>query len=117
AAPMIYTVNGQRQLIIWHAQAVNGLDPETGKVYWSEPAVTYQGMSIATPRASGDMLYITAYPSVAMMLKLDPGSASVKWKGDKKNAFYTVFSSPHFENGYVYGVNSMGILTCIKADT
>jgi len=51
------------------------------------------------------------------MLNSTPAPASVKWKGDKKNAFYTVFSSPHFENGYIYGVNSGGKLTCIKADT
>jgi outer membrane protein assembly factor BamB len=121
AAPVIYTVNGQRQLIIWHAESVNGLDPETGKVFWTEPAVTYMGMSIATPRASGDKLFITAYPSVAMMLKLDPGTEAIAWKGDKKNAFYSVFSTPHFENGYLYGVNSgmtnAGMITCIKAET
>lgn len=116
AAPMIYTIDGQRQLIIWHAQAINGLDPETGKVFWTEPAVTYQGMSIATPRMSGDMLFLSAYPSVAMMLKLEPGAAAVKWKGNKKNAMYIVFSSPMFEGGYGYGVSSGGLLTCIKAD-
>jgi outer membrane protein assembly factor BamB len=121
AAPMIYTVNGQRQLIIWHAQAINGLDPETGKVFWTEPAETYAGMSIATPSVSQDKLFLTAYPALAMMLKLDATTASVTWKGDKKNAFYTVFSSPHFENDFIYGVNSgkenAGMLTCIKADS
>ncbi|HEV3204038.1 MAG TPA: PQQ-binding-like beta-propeller repeat protein, partial [Gemmataceae bacterium] len=35
--PMIFSVGGKRQLIIWHPEAVNGLEPETGKVYWSQP--------------------------------------------------------------------------------
>ena len=35
--PMIFEVGGKRQLIIWHPESVNGLDPETGKVYWSQP--------------------------------------------------------------------------------
>ena len=34
---MIYDIGGKRQLIIWHPESVNGLDPETGKVYWSQP--------------------------------------------------------------------------------
>ena len=34
---MIYEIGGKRQLILWHPQAVNSLDPETGKVYWSIP--------------------------------------------------------------------------------
>jgi hypothetical protein len=32
APPVIYTIAGRRQLIIWHPDAVAGLDPETGKV-------------------------------------------------------------------------------------
>jgi hypothetical protein len=28
-----------------------------------------------------------------------------------------VFSSPHFEDGYIYGIHSGGKLMCVKADT
>jgi outer membrane protein assembly factor BamB len=117
--PMIYEAGGRRQLIVWHAEAVCGLDPETGKEYWSVEAPTYQQMSIATPRKEGDRLFITAYPAQAQMLKLDPDkpAASVEWKGKGKKGFFTVFSTPHFEDGHVVGVNSGGILTCIKAET
>ena len=31
APPMIYEFGGKRQLILWHPQAVNSLDPVTGK--------------------------------------------------------------------------------------
>lgn len=34
--PTIIEAGGKRQLIIWHPESVNSLDPETGKVYWSE---------------------------------------------------------------------------------
>src|SRR5438128_5799695 len=37
APPMIYDTGDKRQLIIWHAESVNSLDPETGKLYWTEP--------------------------------------------------------------------------------
>src|SRR5262249_20674420 len=51
--PMIYEGGGKRQLIIWHGEAVNALDPETGAVYWSQPLKTYAAMAIPTPRKLG----------------------------------------------------------------
>src|SRR5689334_3404686 len=35
--PTILEIAGKRQLIIWHPESVNSLNPETGEVYWSEP--------------------------------------------------------------------------------
>jgi outer membrane protein assembly factor BamB len=121
--PMIYEVGGRRQLIIWDADAVHGLDPETGNVYWSQPAKTYQGMSIATPRKFGDDLFVTAYPDTSLMLHVGSDQAAVKvaWNAkerkDKKKGLFTVFSTPAIEEGHIYGVTNGGILCCIKADT
>src|SRR5262249_3661868 len=36
APPIVIEAGGKRQLIAWHTEAVNALDPETGKLYWSE---------------------------------------------------------------------------------
>jgi outer membrane protein assembly factor BamB len=125
-APMICTINGQRQVIIWHSEAVNGLDPETGKVLWTQPTETYQGMSISTPLVFGDRVFVTGYPKTAVAVQIKNGATEpdVVWKGDpkKKNAFYSVFSTPFYEDGHIYGVNGTisdggGVLCCIKADT
>lgn len=118
--PMIYEAGGKRQLIVWHGESINSLDPETGKVYWTQPAVTYSGMSISTPRKLGDELFFTAVFNMAMMLRLgaDRPSAEVVWKGDtKKTGMYSVFSTPVFEDGYIYGSTTNGELMCIKAAT
>jgi outer membrane protein assembly factor BamB len=118
--PMIYEVAGKRQLIIWHAEAVNGLDPETGKLYWSHPLKTYQGMSIATPRLTGDELYLTAYPNTSVMLRLaaDQSAATVVWKQtDPKRGIYSVFSSPQLQDGYIYGIANGGFIRCLNAAT
>ncbi len=56
APPTMIEAGGTKQLIIWEPQAVNGLDPETGKVYWSHPWEVKMGLCIATPRLSGDLL-------------------------------------------------------------
>ena len=36
-APLIRTLGGQRQLIVWLADALMGLEPETGQVRWTIP--------------------------------------------------------------------------------
>lgn len=43
--PMIYTAEGKRQLIIWHPEAVAGLDPETGAEYWTIPFTAKNGLA------------------------------------------------------------------------
>src|SRR6266851_1317369 len=68
--PMIYEAAGKRQLIIWHGQAVNGLDPETGKPYWTVPFASYMSMSISTPRKLGDYLFLTSTFGGSVMLRL-----------------------------------------------
>jgi outer membrane protein assembly factor BamB len=124
--PMIFEAGGTRQLIIWDSDSVNGLDPETGKVYWSQPAEPSYGMAISTPRKADDMLFITGFEHCALMLRLAQNhpAAEVVWRGEwkdkkKKNAFYSVFSTPFVEDGYIYGTDGGkdggGILRCIKA--
>jgi outer membrane protein assembly factor BamB len=117
--PMIYEAGGKRQLIIWHAESINGLDPETGKVYWTQPVAAYAGMAISTPRKVGDSLFITAAMGTALMFHLDTDQPGVRvvWKGDKTKGLFSVFSTPFFEEGYVYGNTTAGVLCCVKADT
>jgi outer membrane protein assembly factor BamB len=118
--PMIYEAGGKRQLIAWHGEAINGLDPDTGKVYWTLPDVRpYAGMSISTPRKRDDLMFVTAAMTTAVMLRLDSDKPpKVVWKGDKKTTgVYSVFSTPLFENGYVYGSDNDGVFRCVKAAT
>lgn len=118
--PMIYEAGGKRQLIIWHGEAVNSLDVETGKLYWSHPIDSYMGMAIATPRKLDDLLFVTLPYKQATMLRLaaDKPDATVLWKGDRKEiGFDSCFGTPFFEDGHVYGNCSHGELFCIRADT
>jgi outer membrane protein assembly factor BamB len=118
--PMIYEIGGTRQLIIWHGESANGLDPETGKVYWTVPFSSYQSMSIATPRRLDGFLFLTSTLGKSAMLRLegDKPGAAIAWRGDmKKIGFDSVFATPFVEDGYVYGSTSNGELVCIKAAT
>jgi outer membrane protein assembly factor BamB len=124
--PMIYEFGGKRQLIIWHPEAVNGLDPETGKLLWSQPFEVKAGLTIPTPRQAGDRLFVSSFYDGSMMLRFDANSLqpSLVWKGkshserpDKTDGLHSIMATPFLKDGYIYGVCSYGEFRCLKADT
>lgn len=124
SSPVICEAGGQRQLILWHPEAANSLDPETGEVHWSVPFKSRSGMTMATPRKLEDSLFFTAFYSGSLMLRLDsakPGAAVV-WRTLKVSEKDTthlnaVMCTPFLEDGYIYGVCSYGQLRCLKLET
>lgn len=124
APPMIFQAGGKRQLIVWHPESLNSLDPETGKVHWSEPFAVRSGLTVPTPRVLGDKLFITSFYNGPMMLKLaaDKPAAEVVWRGTSNNErntdkLHAIMCTPWLEDGHIYGVCSYGQLRCLKADT
>ena len=123
-SPIIIEAGGCRQLIVWHPEAVSSLDPETGKVYWKQPFRVQQGISVATPRKDGDLLFVSAFYDGSLMLRLDrdkPG-ASVLWqrKGRSErntDALHCMMSTPVVKDGHIYGIDGYGELRCLKADS
>ncbi len=124
--PMIYTIGGKRQLIIWHPEAVCGLDPETGKLYWSQPFAVKANLTVPTPRQAGDLLFVTSFYNGALMLKFtaDKAAPVVLWKGKNQSenprltdTLHSIIPTPFLRDGYIYGVCSYGELRCLKADT
>jgi outer membrane protein assembly factor BamB len=124
APPMIYEFAGKRQLIIWHPEAVNGLDPETGKVFWTHrqaPPVR-AGMTIPFPRKIGDLLFLTSFYNGSLLLRVDSDEPSVVWQSKKvsekdTDGLHSVMATPLIENGHIYGPCSYGQFRCLKLET
>lgn len=119
--PSIIEAGGRRQLIIWSADDINGLDPDTGKIYWTQPLKPSYGMSIAIPQHHGNYLYASGIGSVAAVFKLkesEPG-AEVVWRGNPKNAVYAANTTPVIDDrGIVYGADCMsGQFRAVKLET
>ena len=107
--PTLITVEGRRQLVIWHPEAINGLDPETGALYWSVPLKPDYGMSITAPRQYGSFLFASGHVTVGALLKLDPEpAAEIVWRGTGNTAVYCCNSVPYIEDGIIYGVCATG---------
>ncbi|MFV1968265.1 MAG: PQQ-binding-like beta-propeller repeat protein, partial [Pirellulaceae bacterium] len=117
--PMIVEAGGTRQLIIWHAESINGLNPETGSVYWTVPLAPDYGMSIATPRRFGNFLFASGIGNKGALLRLDAQSPKVEivWRGTSKTAVYCANSSPFIENDVIYGVCRQGELRAVDLRT
>jgi len=98
---------GVKQLLIWHPESVNSLNPKTGEVYWSIPLRPDFAMSITAPRKLGDYLYASGIGDAAALMKLDgtKPAAEVVWRGDSRTAVYCSNSTPFLADGMIYGAD------------
>ncbi len=124
SSPVIFTGGNARQLVGWTPESANGLDPETGRVYWSVPFKSNTGLSVATPRKQGDLLFFTSFYNGSLMLRLEgeKSAATRVWSTEKASEKETthlnaIICTPFLEDGYIYGVCSYGQLRCLKAAT
>jgi hypothetical protein len=122
---MIYTLDGKRQLVIWHSKAVVGLDPATGKRLWRHDFVSSNALTVPTPRQVGtDQLYFSSFYHGSLMLKVSGDKPEVAWKskakGENRNQttdLSSIMCTPVVDGEHIYGVCSYGELRCIKAAT
>ena len=118
-APSIIEAGGRRQLLIWHVESLNGIDPETGKPFWSVPLAPNFGMSIAMPRKLNDLLFASGIGNIGLVLRLANDKAAVTevWRGTAHNAVYCANSTPFLENGMIYGCDcTSGHLRGVKLE-
>jgi outer membrane protein assembly factor BamB len=119
APPTLIEAGGKKQLLIWHADGIDSLDPETGKSYWFTPLVPSYGMSIMAPRKHGDYLFAGGIGGKCVVLKLDdkkPAATEV-WQGEKGIGVYPVNSTPIIDKGIIYGVDVTGTLRAVELTT
>lgn len=122
--PIIISSGGTRQLIIWHPESINSLNPETGKLYWSIPWKIRAGLTIATPRFHDDQLFLTSFYNGSTLLKLDPQKpkAALVWQSQKASErdtteLHSIISTPVWASAHIYGICSYGQLRCIESAT
>jgi outer membrane protein assembly factor BamB len=122
SAPTLIEAGGVRQLLIWHGEAINALDPQTGKVHWTFPMTTHTGMAIMAPRKDGAYLFAGSVFGNAVGLKLaadKPGVAEA-WRGPKNMKGLGLFPTnmtPFAEDGILYGVDQPGQFRAVKIAT
>ena len=127
-APLVCTLGGQRQLIVWLADALMGLESETGRVRWTIPHSLVAGMAITTPAIEGNRLAVSSQYEGVLMLEFKPGVAepAILWKASAgtaperqwmKAGFNATISTVLLMGGHVYGVSLYGETCCLDGQT
>ncbi len=103
--PSLVKIGGVEQLLIWHAESMNSLNPKTGETYWSLPLKPNYGMAVMTPQLSGNKLFASGIGRVGAMIELDESKPAAKflWRGKPKTAMYCCNSTPLVVDGVIYG--------------
>jgi len=72
SSPLLITVDGQEQLVLFYADGVAGFDPRDGTLLWNHAHKTDWGLNISTPVwGDGNLLFISsAYGSGSRVLQL-----------------------------------------------
>jgi outer membrane protein assembly factor BamB len=128
SAPLIHTFAGQRQLIVWHAEALAGLTPESGKMLWTIPHPVQVGVAISTPAIESNRLAVCSQYEGVLMTQFKPGQADpeILWRasaGDtpekewKRKGFNTTLSTVLLRDNFVYGVSLYGEMCCLDGNT
>lgn len=118
--PTMIEAAGTKQLLIWDADKLNSLNPQTGDVYWSQPLKPDYGMSIMAPQQAGDFLFASGIGRVGALFKLNqkkPG-AEVVWRGGNRSAVYCANSTPFMTKEILYGNDCRsGALIAVDVET
>ncbi|MEE2826372.1 MAG: PQQ-binding-like beta-propeller repeat protein [Planctomycetota bacterium] len=110
--PTMIEAGGTKQLLIWHPESLNSLNPETGEVYWSFPMKPAYEMSIIAPIHYQDYLYAVALQGTSVLLKLSPDEPAVTeiWQG---KGVHPDHNPPLVVEGNAYGIDVKGHLRCV----
>jgi len=117
--PTIIEAGGKRQLLLPNPSAINSVDPETGKLYWTIPYEASNGSIIMSPVRSGKYLFIGGYSDKNMLIELDSATPTAKqlWRDVAKKAVSPVNVQPMVIGNIVYGFDQSGELIAFQIDT
>jgi outer membrane protein assembly factor BamB len=128
-SPVIFDINGRRELIIWHSHAVAGLDPESGKKLWQYDWDISNALTAPAARlADKSLLFLTGFYNGSLLLDIGGETPKVVWKSkskggqsavepDKTVDLHSIIPAPWIKDDYLYGVCSYGELRCLELKT
>jgi outer membrane protein assembly factor BamB len=127
SSPMLATLAGERQLLVFDAEGLAGYDPSTGKELWRYEWRTYQDINVAQPVVlEGDRVFISSgYDHGCDLIQISKvngqwGKPQSVWPNLSPNpAMRCKFSNPVFYQGHIYGLDERNRvkLVCLEAET
>ncbi len=117
--PTLIHAGGVTQLLIFHGESLNSLNPDNGSLYWSQPLRTAFGMAIMAPRQDGDYLFAGGHNRKSLGLKLDRATpaATKIWEGSPTVGLAPVSGTPFVQDGVAYGIDGNGLFRAVRIAT
>jgi len=114
-APVIATLSGRKQYVIFTGSGVMGVDAQNGNQLWRQEWRTPNDVNAATPLVMGQHVYITSgYGRGGAMLRVDRDKVEIVWENKEVQSH---FSSPILYGGFIYATTDPGFLVCLKPET
>lgn len=117
--PVIWSVDGEDQIVVSGSRTVRAYDPETGREIWSVGGLTQ--WVAPTPVAAHGLLYVVSGgPGGSRGMAIRPGGRGditdthIAWRYDRATPY---IPSPVVLGDYFYMVRDGGIMTCLDART
>lgn len=123
-APIMIDQAGQRVLVVYTADELFGLNPETGKPFWSYPMPGSKwpiGIStpILTTYQGKRYLFTTNAHVGSALLLLDEEKTAITeiWRRNDTRSLdnlHSLIPTPYIKDGYIYGTHQKGELRCLE---
>ncbi|MHB9133454.1 MAG: PQQ-like beta-propeller repeat protein [Armatimonadota bacterium] len=125
ATPVIATLEGKKQYVVFAGAALLGVDARTGTLLWRYPWTTELHPSVntaaarahfnanaAAPIIKGNTIFITTgYKHGSALIEISKGKAICRWTS---KAMQSQYSSPILNGNYVYCTSDPRTLVCLN---
>lgn len=119
SSPMLVTLAGVRQIVVFSASRLMGLTPDGGKMLWEYPWKTQFDINASQPLVVGDnrVFVSTGYGTGAAVIELTASGDTLTPREVWRNIrMKNQFSSSVVHDGFIYGLDE-SILACLDAST
>jgi len=115
ATPVLASINGVRQYVVFTGVSVIGVDTARGKLLWRCPWKTKDDVNAATPIVSGNTVFITSdYGRGCALVEVTGKGARIKWQN---RLIQSHFTTPILSGGFLYSTTDPNKLVCIEHAT
>ena len=125
SAPIVIRQGDQDVIVCWTGESVSGLEPSSGKVFWTIPMEPRKmPIGVPTPVLDGDKLFVSSFYDGSLLIQVDlkKPAATRFWRRvgiDEINtdALHAMISNPIIKGDAIYGADSYGQFRCLDLAT
>lgn len=102
SSPCFADIAGKKQLLVQTRTKLTGVDPDSGKVFWSQEIPAMRGMNILTPVVLGQRIFTSAYGGATLAFDIAHDGEAWQVKQAWKDNAQGYMSTPVIHDGHAY---------------